>query len=249
MERQVLDEKLASEGKKFELSKKEVLDIPEANSSCNLDSIKSEQIHDHSECRKEIQLEKPDVNKESSTQKIGQDLWRQLKRVSVPVFHGDKRSYENWKSAFNACVDQAPATPEYKLLQLRQYLSGEALKAIENLGHSDFAYESAKERIERKYGGQRRKVMLHMDELENFKSIRVDHPKNVEKFADLLDIAVINLKVENRTEELGNGTFYRKLLKKIPERMITQYQRISISRSWISNGCFRDNSWFTPNWE
>ena len=97
------------------------------------------------------------------------------------------------------------------MLQLRQYLSGEALKAIESLGHSGFAYESSKERLKQKYGGQRCKVMLHMDELENFKSIRVDHPKNVEKFADLLDIAVINLKVENRTEELGNGTFYRKL--------------------------------------
>ena len=55
MEMQVLDEKLGSEGKKFQLSKKEVLDIPEANSSCDLDSMKSEQIHDHSDCRKEIQ--------------------------------------------------------------------------------------------------------------------------------------------------------------------------------------------------
>ena len=113
---QVLDEKLASEDKKFDLSKKEVLDIPEANSSCDLDSVKSEQTHDHSECRKEIQLERPDVNKESSTQKIGQDLWRQRKRVSIPVFNGDKRNYKNWKSAINACVDQTPATPEYKLL-------------------------------------------------------------------------------------------------------------------------------------
>ena len=52
---QVLDEKLGSEGKKFELSKKEVLDIPEANSSCDLDSMKSEQIHYYSDCRKEIQ--------------------------------------------------------------------------------------------------------------------------------------------------------------------------------------------------
>ena len=74
------------------------------------------------------------------------------------------------------------------------YISGEALKAIENLGHSGFAYELAKEQLERKYGGQRHKVMLHMNELENFKSIRVNHPKYVEKFADLLDIAVINLK-------------------------------------------------------
>ena len=112
-----------------------------------------------------------------------------------------------------------------KLLQLRQYLSGEALKATENLGHSGFAYESAKERLERKYGGPRRKVMLHLDELKNFKPICIDHLKDVEKFANLLYIAVINLKEKNRIEELGNGTFHRKLLKKMPERMIIQYQR------------------------
>ena len=42
---------------------------------------------------------------------------------------------ENWKEAFMACIDQTPATPEFKLLQLRHYSSGEALKTIESLGH------------------------------------------------------------------------------------------------------------------
>ena len=37
------------------------------------------------------------------------------------------------------------------LLQLRQYLFGEALKVIENLVHSGFACESAKEQLERNY--------------------------------------------------------------------------------------------------
>ena len=60
-------------------------------------------------------------------------MWNQFKRVSIPVFNGDKRLYEGWKTAFMACVDKAPATPEYKLLQLRQYLSGEALKVVEPL--------------------------------------------------------------------------------------------------------------------
>ena len=67
---------------------------------------------------------------------IGEDLWRQLKRIQLPVFSGDKMDYRNWKAAFMACVDTAPATGEYKLLQLRQCLSGEALSVIENLGHS-----------------------------------------------------------------------------------------------------------------
>ena len=86
---------------------------------------------------------------------LGKDMWKQLTRVSIPVFKGDKRSYESWKAAFIACIDQAPATPEYKLLQLRQYLSGEALKVVKGLGHSAAAYEAAKDRLERKYGGQR----------------------------------------------------------------------------------------------
>ena len=51
-----------------------------------------------------------------------------------------------------ACIDKSAATPEFKLLQLCQYLSGEALKATEALGHS--AYQAAKERLERKYGGK-----------------------------------------------------------------------------------------------
>ena len=139
---------------------------------------------------------------------IGQDLWKQLKRVSIPIFYGDKKMYDNWKAAFAACIDQAPATEEYKLLQLCQYLSGEALKTIEGLGHFAFAYQAAKERLERKYGGTRRRAMIYLDALDNFKPIREDHPKDVEKFADFLDIAEANLKEARRTEELGNGTLY-----------------------------------------
>ena len=42
------------------------------------------------------------------------------------------------------CID-VPATAEYKLLQLQQCLTGEALKAIESFGYSAAAYETAKD--------------------------------------------------------------------------------------------------------
>ena len=45
--------------------------------------------------------------------------------------------------------------PEYKPLQLRQHLSGEAFKAAETLGHSAAAYDAAKESLERTIDGQR----------------------------------------------------------------------------------------------
>ena len=46
---------------------------------------------------------------------IGKDLWRQLKRVQIPVFAVDKRAYPSWRAAFIAYIDSAPATGDYKL--------------------------------------------------------------------------------------------------------------------------------------
>ena len=69
-------------------------------------------------------------------------------------------------------IDRAPATAEYKLLQLRQYLDGNALKAIENLGHSSVAYGAAKEHLECKYGDRHRHLAVNLQELETFSKYR-----------------------------------------------------------------------------
>ena len=125
---------------------------------------------------------------------IGKDLWKQLKRESIPIFDGNKKNYNNWKAAFMTFSDKTPATVEYKLLQLRQYLSGEALKAIENLGYSAAAYQFAKERLEKKFGGQQRQMAIYLEELENLRPVRFGNSSDLEQFADVLDITIINLK-------------------------------------------------------
>ena len=146
--------------------------------------------------------------------------------MQVPVFAGDKRTYSNWKAAFQACIESAPATPEYKLLQLRQYLTGEALKSIENLGHSAVAYQAAKERLDRKFGGKRRQIAIYLDELERFQHIRLGNARDLEQFADLLDVAIINLQEAGQNHELGAGSLYTKLKRKLPESMLARYHRI-----------------------
>ena len=174
---------------------------------------------------------------------IGQDMWKQLKRVSIPVFSGDKKTYEHWKATFVACVHQAPATAEYKLLQLRECLAGDALKAIENLGHSGAAYNAALDRLDRKFGGKRRQVMLQFDEIRKFPSLRNSNAADLEKFADLLDIAFINLKDSGLTSDLDSQLLYQLLLEKLTQQMIAVYKRwvsennqresISILRDWV----------------
>ena len=69
---------------------------------------------------------------------------------------------------------------EYKLLQLRQYWTGDALKAIEGLGHSAAAYEIAKERLDRKFAEKRRQLAIHLEEMENIKPIRNGNAKDLE---------------------------------------------------------------------
>ena len=103
---------------------------------------------------------------------------------SIHMFSGDKRNYQSWKAAFLACIDSAQATGEYKLLQLRQCLSQKALRAIENLRHSVKAYDVAKERLERKFGGKRRQILVYFEDLEKFRQIRPGHTIDLEELAD-----------------------------------------------------------------
>ena len=161
----------------------------------------------------------------ATSSEIGANMWKQLKRVSIPVFNGDKSNYESWKAAFTACVDNAPVTPEYKLLQLRECLSGEALRTIQNLGHSGTAYEAAKQRLERKFGGERRKIALNLEQLERFKPMQDENLRELEKITDILDMVIVNLEEAERDEELGNGVLYVTLQKKLPETLLVRYHR------------------------
>ena len=166
--------------------------------------------------------EEPETRAVSS---IEQDLWKQLNRIQILVFSGDMRTYQSWKAAFLACIDSVPATSEYELLQLRQCLSGEALNAIKDLRHLATAYDTAKERLERKFGGKRHQIAIYLKDLENIRQIRPGHTKDLEQFADLLEITVMKLKEAGQHNELGNGSLYRKLQQKLPESMLARYHR------------------------
>ena len=160
-----------------------------------------------------------------ATPNIGYDMWTQLQPVQIPIFSGDKRSYPSWKAAFMACVDSAPITQEYKMLQLRQYVSEEALIAIENLGYSPAAYEAAKDRLERKYGGKRRQKVGFMEDLEKFQPILPGNAEELERFADLLDITTINLRELGEHQDLGDGYLYIQLQRKFPQSLLARYHR------------------------
>ena len=62
-------------------------------------------------------------------------------------------------------------------------------------------------------------------EVDSFRPICPGNQKELEKFADLLDITIVNLKEANRSEELNDGLLYLKLQKKLPTSMLSTYHR------------------------
>ena len=94
------------------------------------------------------------------------------------------------------------------LLSSKSCLAGEALKTIKGLGYSEEAYEAAKSRLLRKYGGNRLEIQSHVDEITKMKPIREENAKEFEKFADMLERAIINLQENSRAADLEARTLY-----------------------------------------
>ena len=89
------------------------------------------------------------------------------------------------------------------------------------MGHSATAYHTAKERLERKFGGQHRQITLYLEEVDNSRPINPGSHRDIEKFTDLFDVTIVNLKEANRFEELNDGLLYLKLQKKLPTAMLS----------------------------
>ena len=120
------------------------------------------------------------------------------------------------------------------MLRLEACLAGEAANTIKGLGYSLEAYKAAKARLFRKYGGSRRQIQSHLEELKRLQPIQDNNAKELETFADILERAVITLKENNQSSDLEPGTLHTTILEKIPERLLSQYNR------WIDENKYQD---------
>ena len=56
-------------------------------------------------------------------------------------------------------------------------------------------------------------LTIYLEVIDNFRQVHPGNFKDMEKYADLLDIAIVNLKEANHFEELQDGWLYLKLQK------------------------------------
>ncbi|XP_065177331.1 uncharacterized protein LOC135807824 [Sycon ciliatum] len=110
-------------------------------------------------------------------------------------------------------------------------MRGEPLRAIDSFGYSAAAYNAAKALLLRKYGGERRRIAIYLEEIEAMRPVRHGKAKDLEQFSELLAVAVVNLEDAGRAAELGAGSFYTTLLRKLDEQIVVRYHRWRYDRS------------------
>jgi len=185
-----------------------------------------EHIMQAREEKKLINVESLSKNDESATEKRTLSGFRKL---SIPTFSGNVKEYESWRAAFKHCIEQASASKEEKLLHLRNYLSGSALKLIESLGYGESAFDKALQRLESRFGGARRLYLSVLEDIDNFRAVKEESVGEIEKFAEMIENVVVRLKEINKEPELQDGVLLQTLLKKLPAKMLLKYEK------WIRN--------------
>ena len=96
---------------------------------------------------------------------------------------------------------------------------------VKGPGYLDDVYEAAKARLNQKYGGNRRQVQAHIDELRKMRPINADNPRELERFADIVERTVVSLKENKKFADLEGGTLYAIVLEKLPQALLSQYYR------------------------
>ncbi len=150
---------------------------------------------------------------------------RLLTRIPIPHFKGNKREYEGWKAAFIACVDNTDMSPEHKMLRLHETLEDEPKRILSSLGYSERAYKTAMKRLDRKYGGNRRRVRIRLEDVENFKQVKDNNEKDLQSLAELLDVLIVNLSEAGDEQELQSTTLYLRVQQKLTKTLICRYEQ------------------------
>jgi hypothetical protein len=84
------------------------------------------------------------------------------------------------------------------MLRLQSSLAGKALTLVKDLGYSSAAYERAKSKLEKRFGGERRQQIKQLTTLRNLRKVRSHNLQDLEEFQALLERILIIIKIQTR---------------------------------------------------
>ena len=103
-------------------------------------------------------------------------------------------------------------------------LSGKARETVKDLGFSSSAYERAKEKLERKYGGKRRQTLNQLSTLRALPKVKRHHLEDLENLLTILDRILVALREDDPDGELKSNHLSLAVKEKLPEDYVRDYK-------------------------
>ena len=121
-------------------------------------------------------------------------------------------------------MDETDIPVKEKMLRLQGCLNGKALETVRDFGFSNNAYERAKEKLKRKYGGKRRQTLTHLTTLRGLPKVRRHSLADMEELLAVLDRILISLQDGDPDGEMRSQHLNLTVKEKLPEEDIRAYK-------------------------
>ncbi len=108
------------------------------------------------------------------------------------------------------------------MLRLQNCLRGKALETVRDLGYSSHAYEKAKEKLERQYGGKRRQTK-DLATLRGLSKIRRHNLDDMEELLAVIDRILVALQ-DGDEHEIRGQHLGLTVKEKLPEEYVREYK-------------------------
>lgn len=172
-----------------------------------------------------------------------------MNRLPVPeptTFSGDPLRFTDWKMSFMTLIDRKPLPASEKMFYLKNYLAGEARKAVEGFFYRDSenAYNGAWKVLQDRYGNPFIIQKAFRDKLVKWPKISANDPLALREFADFLQSCTEAIPHVKGLAILNDCEENHKLLKKLPEWIVRKWSRIVVDELDTS-GSYPDLTCFT----
>ena len=96
-----------------------------------------------------------DEDEEQFDSKGFDKMFKGIKKPTLTVLSEDKDLYHDLKAQFEIFLDQMKVPGKTKMMMLKNSLSGRPLRVVERLGYTSRQYQTALEKLDLKYGGEK----------------------------------------------------------------------------------------------
>ncbi|XP_039679755.1 uncharacterized protein LOC120573907 [Perca fluviatilis] len=193
----------------------------------------------------------PEVTMTQESVSLAQAIASSLSMNRLPVpepttFSGNPLQFTDWKMSFMALIDRKPLPPSEKMFYLKNYLAGEARKAVEGFFYrdSESAYNGAWKVLQDRYGNPFIIQKAFRDKLMRWPKINTNDPLALQEFADFLQGCTEAIPHVKGLAILNDCEENHKLLKKLPEWIVRKWSRIVVDELDTS-GSYPDLACFT----